>query len=103
MYHRKCQENTNTFLRWQMQKANQARETQQPMGSSNDDSQNQNQMLLQGQAQQMANQGQQQTAQQVSQLQTGNHLPLQMTGQNAQGLNSMAGFQRSFPLAQDTS
>src|SRR5271170_8220993 len=105
MYHRKCQENTNTFLRWQMQKANQARETQQPMGSSNDDSQNQNQMLLQGQAQQMANQGQQQTAQQVSQLQTGNHLPLQMTGQNAQGLNPMAGnmFQRNFPLSQDTS
>src|ERR1700685_1626314 len=103
MYHRKCQENTNTFLRWQVQKANQARETQQPMASSNDDSQNQNQMLLQGQAQQMANKGQQQTGQQVSQLQAGNHLPLQMTGQNAPGLNPMAGsmFQRNFPVTQD--
>src|SRR5271170_3396194 len=104
MYHRKCQENLTTFLRWQVQKANQAREAQQ-MASSNDDSQNQNQMLLQGQAQQMPNQGQQQTAQQVPQLQTGNHLPLQMTAQNAQGLNPMAGnmFQRNFPLSQDTS
>jgi len=105
MYQQKCQENTFTFLRWQIQKTNQARETQQPMASSNDDSQNQNQMPLQRQAQQMANQGQQQTAQQVSQLQTGNHLPLQMTGQNEQGLNPMAGnmFQRNFPLSRDTS
>jgi hypothetical protein len=88
-----------------VEKANQARETQQPMASSNDNSQNQNQMLLQAQAQQMVNQGQQQTAQQVPQLQAGNHVPLQMTGQNAQGLNPMAGnmFQRNFSLSQDTS
>src|SRR5271170_6899299 len=79
MYHWNCQEYTNNFVRWQVQKANRARETQQLMASSNDDSQNQNQMLLQRQAQHMANQGQQQTAQQVPQLQTGNHLPLQMT------------------------